>query len=217
MRPTVTTNLLDFSRQLERQARQVEFAFLLAATRTATTISRESPAYLERKLDRPSPYTKRGLYVVKATRQQPFAVVGFKDIQAAYLLYQEEGGQRAPRRRAIVLPSKVTLDPFGNLPPAQLRRLYDRAKNDKRATKALGKRLGISSKVDLFIGDPGEGFPPGIFKRTRTGLIPIVVFREQPVTYKPRLAWREWATQRAREVLMSETRRAVTETLATAR
>lgn len=199
MRLSFSSNLAEFIGQMKEKRKQLEFATALALTRTAQVVSRESPAFLERQLDRPTPFTKRGLYVKPARRGDLVAIVGYKDVQAQYLSLQEQGGARAPRRRTIVLPSNVARDQYGNVPPLQLRRLYERAKGDKRATKALGKRLGISNKVDLFVGEPGEGFPPGIYKRVTGGLVPIVVFREQAVRYRPRLGWTPWATRRAGE------------------
>lgn len=214
---TVSHNLSQFIAQLKRQARQEQFALALALTRTAQIVRDETPDYLDQALDRPTPFSKRGVFVQRATTQKLEAVVGFKDAQAAYLELQEEGGTRQPKRRAVVLPARIKLNQYGNIPRAELRRLYDRAKNDKRATPALKKRLGISSKVDLFVGDPGEGLPPGIYKRLPDALVPLVVFHEGPVRYRPRMGWRRWALRLAGERIAGEWLKARAQAQATAR
>ena len=215
---TVTHNLTQFKAQLASVGKQERYAMAVALTRTAQAVRDETPARLDRTLDRPTPFTKRGVYVQRATAQKLEAVVGFMDAQAAYLRYQEEGGRRAPARRVIVLPSRIKLDAYGSIPRAEFMRLYLRAKSDKRATRALSRRLGISSKVDLFIGDPGEGRPSGIWQRVAAGhLVPIVVFREAAVRYKPRLGWVDWGLKQARARIATEYRRALQAALATAR
>lgn len=179
--------------------KQAQFAAVVALTRAAQDVREQTPGYLERVLDRPTPFTKRGVYTRRATLSNPVAEVGVMDKQAAYLAYQEQGGRRPPARRVIVLPSDIKRDQYGSIPRLQLRRLYDAARANKRATAAIKRRLGVSRKVDLFIGEPGNGFPPGIYKRVPGGLVPLVVFRSAPVEYRPRMAWAQWAAGAAQD------------------
>ena len=90
----VERDLSDFAR------RQLPFATSLALNETAEAIERKSSAKaLETRLDRPTPFTLRGLLVLRSSKARLWADVLFKDAQAAYLRWQETGGERPPRRR----------------------------------------------------------------------------------------------------------------------
>ena len=185
---------------LERMAQmlhseQVPFATATALTRTAQDAANELNTVMPRYIDRPTPFTQKAFTQNRATKRDLRAVVFVKDIQAKYLRYQILGGNRAPDKIANKLPSTINLNEFGNIPRGEIAKLIALAKAGKRLTKARGKRLGISSKLDLFYGDPGHGMPPGIYKRVVQGdrhtLIPLVVFLKKPAHYKPIFPMRE--------------------------
>lgn len=186
---------------LERMAQmlhseQVPFATAVALTRTAQDAANELNTVVPRYIDRPTPFTQKSFTQSRATKRDLRAVVFVKDIQAKYLRYQILGGNRAPDKIANKLPSTINLNEFGNIPRGEIAKLIALAKAGKRLTKARGKRLGISNKLDLFYGDPaGTGMPPGIFKRVVNGdrniLIPLVVFLKKPAHYKPIFPMRE--------------------------
>lgn len=213
MRLSVNVNEAEVAAVLKAITRQAKFAAVVALTRTAGDVRDKTPGYLEQTLDRPTPFTRRGAFVRRATLADPTAIVGIKDRQAAYLRYQEEGGSRRPARRVIVLPSDIRRDQYGSIPRLQLRRLYEAAKANKRATAAIRRRLGVSRKVDLFVGEPGNGFPPGIYKRVTGGLVPIVVFRDEPVRYRPRMQWKRWASGVATAAIGGHFERAMADAL----
>jgi hypothetical protein len=136
-------------------------------------------------------FTRRGFYLQAARKDNLVASVGVKDKQAAYLQYQIEGGRRAPRKRALRLPSVVQLTAQGNLPTGLIRTLIARAKAGKRATAGQAKRFGVSRATDLFYGEPGDGRPAGIYKRVvlsaqRHQLVPIVVMPKTEAHYTDR-------------------------------
>lgn len=170
---------------------QVPFATALALTKTAQQASEAVTAALPRELDKPTAFTMRAFGVSKATKQSLAAVVYAKDVQAKYLRYQVYGGQRAPAKRAQKLPTAINLNEFGNIPRGEIARLVQLARAGKSLTKARGLRLGVSSKVELFYGEPGDGRPAGVYKRIKQGsaqhLIPLVVFPHEAVRYTPRL------------------------------
>mgnify|MGYP003385304303 CR=1 FL=1 len=179
---------------LERRAQmlhseQVPFATAAALTRTAQDAANELNTVMPRYIDRPTPFTQKAFTQSRATKRDLRAVVFVKDIQAKYLRYQILGGNRAPDKIANKLPSTINLNEFGNIPRGEIAKLIALAKAGKRLTKARGKKLGVSSKLDLFYGDPGNGMPPGIYKRVAQGdrhtLIPLVVFLKKPAHYKP--------------------------------
>ena len=86
------------------EKKQMPYAISLALNATAFTVKEKETEHLSIVLDRPTPYTKRGIFTVRATKRKPIALIGVKDVQAEYLKYQQSGGVRRPNRRAIVVP-----------------------------------------------------------------------------------------------------------------
>jgi hypothetical protein len=176
---------------LAMAAEQLPFATALALTRTASDAANELTRELPKHLDKPTPFTMRAFSVARADKRTLTAAVFAKDAQAAYLRWQVDGGSRPPSKVAQRLPNAIKLNDFGNIPRGEIARLIKLAQAGQRLTRARGRRLAISSKVDLFYGDPGNGMPPGVFKRVVQGtehkLIPLVVFPKQAAQYKARL------------------------------
>jgi hypothetical protein len=77
---------------------------------------------LERDLDRPAPFTKRGMFVARASKRRPVGVVGFKKVQSHYLALQASGGTRRAKRKAVVVPVGARLNKYGNMPRGALKR-----------------------------------------------------------------------------------------------
>lgn len=187
----VTHNAAEVIDRLNRFTREGREATARALTLTAADIKAAMPQRMQADLDRPNPFTLRGVYMKKADTARLVAEVGILPKQAAYLRYQVIGGARRPSRKALRLPSVVSLNQYGNLPAGIIKQMIARAKAGKRLTKRQGKRAGVSSAVDIFYGDPGDGRPPGIYKRvalspTRHQLVPIVVMPAQQANYRPR-------------------------------
>lgn len=205
--------------------KQVKYATARALTATAKKIQAELPGELERALDRPTDFTKKGTFVTRAERDNLTAVVGFKDRQASYLKWQIEGGTRAPTKKALRLPSAVKLDAFGNLPKGIIKQLIAFARKERKMAKKTSKRIAISNKVDLFYGDPadlgGKRFPPGIYKIVKQGdrgqLIPLVVFPAVSAKYKPRLHLQRFAQSVVDREWQSQFATAWSEAMRTAR
>ncbi len=176
---------------LARLHTQFPFAVAASITDTLKDVQRELPGELERDLDNPTPFTKRGTYVKPARKDRLVGEVGFMPRQSAYLQWQVYGGLRAPRLKALRLPSVVERNEFGNLPAGLIRQLVARAKAGRRATRGQARRFGVSSELDLFYGEPGDDRPAGIYKRvvvsdTEHRLIPIVVFPKVSARYAAR-------------------------------
>lgn len=191
MQLSVRSNIdevLGFTRRLHPQ---FTFAVASALTAEVRAIQRLMPGELSSALDRPSTFTSRGTFTQAARKGALSATVGFKDRQASYLHWQVEGGNRAPNKRALRLPSVVALNEYGNIPSGLIRQLIARAQQGKRATRTQARRFGVSQEVDLFYGEPGDGRPAGIYKRvvissTRHQLVPIIVFPKQSARYTKR-------------------------------
>ena len=222
MRLKVRSNIdqvLGFTSRLHPQFR---FAAAKALTDTVKGISAATPGELTRALDRPSQFTRSGLFVKPARKDALQAAVGFKPKQAAYLGWQVDGGTRQPTRSALRLPGDVTLNEYGNLPAGLIRQLIARAKAGRRATKRQAARFGVSQEVDLFYGEPGDGRPAGIYKRvaissTRHQLVPLVLFPKRGARYEQRLDFYGFAGRLASASLDNNLRRAWRQAISTAR
>lgn len=186
---------------LAGMSKQLRYATAVALTKTARAVANEMPAVLDKYLDKPTPFTKRGLFVTAANKQNLTAVVGFRDRQASYLKWQIEGGSRPPARKALKLPSAIRLDQYGNIPKGVIAQLVAVARKEGQLKKRASRRIAVSNKLDLFYGDPkdvgGHKFPPGIYKIVKQGvreqLVPLVVFPQRSARYKPRLPFRREA------------------------
>jgi hypothetical protein len=209
--------------------KQVRFAAAVALTRTAAEVKDALPAVMERELDRPTPFTKRGIFVTRATPATLTAVVGLMDRQAGYLKYQIAGGERRPGPRGIKLPGNITLNSFGNIPRGVIDKLKVSAQ-DGTLGKGLARRLGVGNRrkgaapIELFLGKPtGRGWekaPMGIWRRVPGSpgkLIPVVVFEDTPVRYRPRFNMRRAALDVVRREWDRQFARAFDEAMGTAR
>lgn len=199
--------------------KQLRYAAAVALTRTAGAVKDAMPAALDRALDKPTPFTKKGLFVNRADKSTLAATVGFMDRQASYLRYQISGGTRTAGARGIKLPGNIELNAFGNIPRGLVDKLK-RAAQDGSLGKGIAKRLGVgnrrkgSAPIQLFYGKPtGRGWekaPMGIWRRVPGSpgkLVPVIVFEDTPARYRPRFDFRraafdvvrrEWDRQFAR-------------------
>jgi len=222
MRLDLSSNIAEVLGFTDRLNRQYPFAVAKALTDTARAVHRLMPAEAERDLDNPTPYTKAGFFFTPARKDTLEAVVGVKDRQAEYLFYQVEGGSRAPKKKALRLPSVVQLNPYGNVPAGLIRQLVARAQAGKRSTRTQARRFGVSQSLDLFYGEPGDGRPAGIYKRvalsaTRHQLVPVIVFPKQSAKYEKRFDFHDVARRTALREFGPALERSWKQALATAR
>lgn len=209
---------------------QVPFALAKTLTKTVQAVQGVIPSALERDLDRPTNFTKRGTFISAARKTDLTATVGFKDRQATYLKYQVEGGLRAPTKVALRLPGNVTLDTYGNLPKDTIKKLIEAAKAG-RYGGGVKRRLGIGGRrkgqgaLSLFYGQPAHHptWPVGIYRRvpgTSGGpgkLIPVIVFPKKNARYKPRFDFYGLAEKVVRREIGPQFARAYADALRTAR
>lgn len=214
---------------LSGMQKQVRYAAAVALTRTAQDVKEAMPALMERELDRPVAFTKRGLFVRMARPQTLEAIVGFMDAQAKYMALQIAGGTRKPGPHGIKLPGNITLDSFGNIPRGTIAKLKAMAQ-DGTLAKGIARRLGVSNRrkgaapIQLFLGKPqGRGWekaPMGIWRRVPGSpgkLIPVIVFDEKPVRYKPRFHFHDQASRIVTRRWPDNFDRAMADALRTAR
>ena len=231
MQITVKHNFDAVMAALTGQQKQVAFAAAQALTRTASVIKAKLPDELDRVFDRPTAFTKRGIYLKAARRETLTAEVGFMQRQASYLRLQLEGGIRQPTARGIRLPGNIELNAFGNIPRGLTDKLKAAAK-DGTLGNAVAKRLGVSAKdrrkgaapISLFYGKPTGGrwgkAPVGIYRRIpgKPGkLVPVILFEDTPARYQKRLDMEAFARPIVAREFQRQFDRALRDALATAR
>ncbi len=194
----ITHNIRSFRKGfVDKTQRQLPFAISLAINDTAADVKQNTERRLDRVLDRPTPFTRRGLFLLRARKTRLRSTVGFKDIQAGYLEAQEEGGVRRPKRggRAILIPVGARLNRYGNM-----------------AQRAVARML---ARPDTFSGRIGA--VGGIWQRKRDGSVKLLVAYESQARYRPRLGFVAGADKTARARFQTHLDRSLRRALASAK
>lgn len=209
MHTNLSSNIRSVIRGTDRFSDQVPFAVASALTATVKQVQTAMPGMLEADLDRPTDFTKRGMYIVPARKDKLQATVGVKDTQAEYLLYQVQGGDRYPRKKALKLPAEalkgglttagIKLDAHGNIRRTDLRRLINASKQARAGSRksARSKSSDLGRSEGILYGTPKNrpGMPAGIYQRMRSGsrqnagtqrrwLLPLVLFPQGVAKYR---------------------------------
>jgi len=165
--------------------KQVPFAAALGLTMTAKKVAKVEQRMMVRELDRPTPFTIKGVRWQGANKKD-FATgrlhsrVYLMPTQAEYLHYQIEGGTRTPKGQAIAVPtSNVRLNRFGNLAGGQ-----------GRIKRLLAKKNVFQGTIN---GVAGVWQRPKRGKRSRGGTgtvgqsgLKLLVAYESSAQYRPR-------------------------------
>lgn len=159
------TNIDAFERTLnDAEKRQLPFALARALTQTARDDVKPS---LDRQIDlsfeAPTPFTRRAIGYLRASKSNMVASVFIKDVQGQYLELEITGGVRRPTGKAIPIPVGQRLNKYGNLP--------------------RGKIKSLLSQPNVFSGRVnGRG---GIWKRTKRGPKLLIAWADR-AQYRPR-------------------------------
>jgi hypothetical protein len=125
---TITHNIDAVMRQLDDFGRrQVPFALSQALNDTANDAGQAVTRAIDRNIDRPTPFTRNAVYVRRSSKAMLASEIGLKPIQADYLRYAVTGGQRLPRRSAIVVPVGIRTNQYGNMPKSAVARILARS------------------------------------------------------------------------------------------
>ena len=164
MQINVKSNIKDITKFTTTvQKKQIPFATSVAINNTLFDLKKEMAKQMDKKLDRPTPFTKRGFFINKAKKNLLVGVLLMKDIVANYMQYQIEGGTRTTGKRIPVpYQPNARLNKFGNI---------------------IGKKTGLIKKNTQFIGNLGG--TEGVYERTKQGVKLIIGF-ERSVNYRPR-------------------------------
>ena len=166
MQVSVKSNVKEITKwTTNAQKKQIPFATQNAINTTLFQLRKEMGKQLDKKLDRPTPFTKRGFFVNKAKKSLLVGILIMKDVVANYMQFQVDGGIRADSK-FIPIPfvPNARLNKFGNI---------------------IGKRTGLIKKQTQFIGTV-KG-TTGVWERTnRNQKVKLIIGFEKSATYKPR-------------------------------
>lgn len=192
---------------------------------------------MERVFDRPTRWTLNGMFIERATADNPTAAVFFKEFASKglpagkYLRAEIEGGTRRAKRseRALAMagllgnkgfwvPARgAPLDAYGNIPgPVMVRILaelkaFGEVGYVANKTAASAKRNKRYRQSTYFVPQPGSSLAPGVWQRVGKAIKPILLFVSS-VNYHKRFDFygvgRRFADEQLPRELSSAVRRA---------
>jgi hypothetical protein len=193
MQVKIDSNFHEIERLYSGMKKQVRFAAAVALTRTVKDAQSDTPGALDRDLEKPVDFTKRGTFTIPARKDDLAATLGFKDKQARYMALQIAGGVYRPGDAGIKLPGNIQLNAFGNIPKGLIAKLKAAAKDGSLSTAIArrvdreinsdsdaggqayrrlnqhGNRRKQAAPLQLFYGRPTgkgwDGAPVGIWRR----------------------------------------------------
>jgi len=184
--------------------RQLPFASAMALNDTAEDVAEAEVENIEKSFDRPTPFTKKALYRVRASKRKLRAEVGVKRVQAGYLDIHARGGTRKPKARAILVPNKARLNKYGNMPRGAVKRMMARP----------GAFVASRSDPKTRHLDPGIYIRKGRGRRQK--IEQLVAFRGR-AQYRPRFDFQGPADLRANQVIANHLSRRLQDALRTAK
>lgn len=114
---TIQVDASRFKNLAKTLIKQVEWATVTALTDTAEDLAKVEEVLMRQTIDRPTPFTQRGIRHERATRSSMQSAVYVAPQQAKYLRYQIDGGSQSYRKPA---PVHGSMDGYGNLPKGYL-------------------------------------------------------------------------------------------------
>jgi hypothetical protein len=163
--------------------KQLPFATAMALNDTAESVKRVEELEIDRAFDRPTPFTRRALYMRRASKGRLTAQVGVKSLQAKYLKLQATGGVRRPAGSALVVPVSARKNKYGNLARGAVKKSLKRAD-----VFVAGKRRGKTGHLRA-----------GVYQRPKRSGQPLklLVAFEPRAEYSPRWDFQSLAMRRA--------------------
>lgn len=144
------------------QKKQIPFAAAQAINSTLFNIMKAEKAQLQKKLDRPTPFTLSAFKINKAKKTKLIGDIHIQPERYKYLKYQIEGGTRSGTN--IGVPTvNAKLNKYGNIP---------------------ARRKGLIKNKKQFISNIGG--VNGVWERTKSGKSKLIVAFHSSVDYKPR-------------------------------
>ena len=139
--------------------KQIRYAAAQALTEAAKDYQQVATVLMRQTLDRPIPFTQRGLRHTRATASKLQASVFMLPRQAAYMVYQVEGGTTSG---AKPYPFKTAADPYGNL------KHHPKITESPKAITLLAKKGKNAGVLLTFIRSRSAKMPKRGWKGTYT-------------------------------------------------
>jgi hypothetical protein len=204
---TISSTANDVIRKLEKQQKQVRFATALALTKTAQIAKRDVEAEMQRKFDRPTPYTMKSVFTKRATPAVLEASAFIKDINigggqglstAELLQHQFIGGKRAEKRSEwrfiqaglmsigeFLVPGKgAKLDRYGNMSRGQMQQVMSQVRvgvDPYQYSTNSRRSKRNQSKAGKYFWSHGDHLPRGVWLRVGLrGVIPVLLVVKTP-------------------------------------
>ena len=174
---------------LRRVQKQIPFATVVALNEVAKEVKADQAHVIERELDNPTPFTKRGFRVKFANKQTLTAKVFIAPIQYGYLKYQIEGGTNTDK--GLVPQKALRLNKYGNMPKGALR---------NRRSRGTSRRVG------------GR-----IYTNPKRGVRKLLAVMTTKRTYKARYNFHGTGIQKANKTFSKATSKALDKVLKTMR
>lgn len=191
MQISVKSDIKAATRYLTRiQRKQIPYATSRALNDTAFDARKAVQVQLPKKLDRPTPWTIRGVRVGKSTKRRLTSSVYFMPDRAKYMKYQIAGGTRTNAAGTIVMPKAINQNKYGNIPRGKVRKLL------QRPDTFIGTIKGIPG-----VWQRGHISKRGKFSartKSRASNIRLLVRFEDQATYQPRFPMKKIVTGVAR-------------------
>jgi hypothetical protein len=162
MQIKIKDNIKQFEKKLtDAQKKQLPYATAQAINNTLFGLRKEMAKQTEKKLDRPTPFTKRGFLISKAKKSEPIGILYIRPEVAKYLKWVIDAGVKKTSSSKIPVPilENKRLNKYGNI---------------------AGKRSGLVKGSKEFIATIGE--TTGVWKKQGGRLILLIKFHDS-VTY----------------------------------
>lgn len=155
IRATIKTASVE--KMMRTATKQVRYAAALALSEAAEDYQKVATVLMRQTLDRPIPFTQRGLKYTRATASKLQASVFMLPKQAAYMVYQVEGGSTSG---AKPYPFKTAADPYGNL------KHHPKVTESPKAITLLAKKGANAGVLLTFIRSRSAKMPKRGWKGT---------------------------------------------------
>ena len=155
MKLSMTVKKNSFLESLDNVAKkQIPFAGMMALNATAFKIRADEQRAMDKHLDKPIPFTKRGVRVRKANKRKLVATVYLIEKVANYMKYSVAGGTKRPAKKALLVPIAQRRNKYGNVPRTTIKRLKNNpkiffGKPRGRATAGVYQRMGTKKNPKL--------------------------------------------------------------------
>lgn len=111
------------------QKRQIPFATSQALNDTAFQARTDAMAGMDKHLEKPTPWTKRGIRVGKSTKAKLVSSVAIEPDRWKYLRFQVSGGTRKHKTDGtIVTPKSIRTNQYGNITRGKIKALVSSGK-----------------------------------------------------------------------------------------